>query len=413
MLRKLAVGLLALFFLGGAAMAANEPVTVDFWHAMSSGHQPNLQKLVDDFMAEYPYITVTLTYQGSYNTLQGKITAAIAAGNLPTIAQVYENWVTPIESILYPIGLHMTMMEINDIVDGLVPSNTFNGVLTTVPFNKSIMVLYYNVDLIPTPPATWAEFYDLAQTLTVDFDGDGVIDRYGTALRPASNPEQFLVFLNQAGGSILNADWTEVTINDAAGMAAIQYCGSLIPYTYVTSEYISDHMGQIAMFMDTSAGYGYNRDGAANLQAPYTPYRVGVAMLPAGPVTQGSMIQGTNLAVFDVPNQTQAQKDAAVLLARFLLRAENTVFWAMKSGYQPVTKSAYETQTWKDFVAANPYQQAMSAQMLLGFSQILHPSYGDMRTILSSTFDEIMRSAVTPLDGLSSMAEEIGAVLEE
>ncbi|MCX6098882.1 MAG: extracellular solute-binding protein, partial [Candidatus Bipolaricaulota bacterium] len=346
--------------------------------------------------------------QGSYSALQGKINAAVAAGNLPTMAQVYENWVTPIESILYPIGPHMTMMEAGDIVDGLVPSNTYNGVLTTVPFNKSIMVLYYNADLIATPPATWAEFYDLAKTLTVDTNGDGTIDRFGTGLRPAANPEQFLVYLDQAGGSILNADWTEVTINDAAGMAAIQFLGSLIPYTFVTSDYMSDHMAQVAMFIDTSAGYNYNKTAATN-----AGYNVGVAMLPVGPASQSSMIQGTNLAVFDVPNQTQAQKDAAVLLARFLLRAENTVFWAMKSGYQPVTKSAYETQTWKDFVAANSYQQAMSAQMLLGFSQILHPNYGDMRTILSTKFDEIMRSATGALDGLNSMAEEIEPLLSE
>ncbi|MEW5825418.1 MAG: ABC transporter substrate-binding protein [Candidatus Bipolaricaulota bacterium] len=408
MLRNVMVGLLAVLLLGAAAVAADEPVTIEFWHAMSSGHQPNLQKLVDDFMVAYPHITVTPVYQGSYSSLQGKINAAVAAGNLPAIAQVYENWITPLESILYPIGPHMAPGEAEDIIDGLVPSNTFNGVLTTVPFNKSIMVLYYNADLIATPPATWAEFYDVAKSLTADLDGDGTIDRYGTALRPAANPEQFLTFLDQAGGSILNADWTEVTINDAPGMAAIQFCGSLIPYTFVTSEYISDHIGKIAMFIDTSAGYPYNLTAANN-----AGFQLGVAMLPVGPVTQGSMIQGTNLAVFDVPNQTQAQKDAAVLLARFMLRAENTVFWATKSGYQPVTKSAYELQAWKDFVAANPYQQAMSAQMLLGFSQILHPNYGDMRTVLSTKFDEIMRGAVSPLDGLNDMAAEIELLLEE
>jgi multiple sugar transport system substrate-binding protein len=351
---------------------------------------------------------VTLTYQGNYTALQGKINAAVAAGNLPTIAQVYENWISPISQILYPIGPHMTMLEVNDIVDGLVPSNTYNGVLTTVPFNKSIMVLYYNTTLVPTPPTTWSEFYDLAKTLTVDTNGDGTIDVYGTGLRPAANPEQFLTFLDQAGGSILNANWTQVTINNAAGMAAVQFCGSLIPYTFITSDYMSAHIAQVAMFIDTSAGYGPNNDAATAAGFP-----LGVAMLPVGPVSQSSMIQGTNLAVFDVPNQTQAQKDAAVLLARFLLRAENTVFWAMNSGYQPVTKSAYELQTWKDFVATHPYQQAMSAQMLLGFSQILHPNYGDMRTVLSTKFDEIMRGAVSPLDGLNGMAEEIAPMLTE
>jgi multiple sugar transport system substrate-binding protein len=408
MLRKMVVGLLGVLLLGTAAMAVNEPVTVDFWHAMSSGHQPNLQKLATDFMAEYPYITVNLVYQGSYSSLQGKINAAVAAGNLPTMAQVYENWVTPIESILYPIGPHMTMMEVGDIVDGLVPSNTYNGVLTTVPFNKSIMVLYYNADLIATPPTNWAGFFDLAKSLTADLNGDGAIDRYGTAFRPAANPEQLLVYLDQAGGSILSADWSAVTLNGAAGMAAIQFLGSLMPYAFITADYMSDHMGKVAMFIDTSAGYNYNKTAATN-----AGYSLGVSMLPAGPATQSSMIQGTNLAVFDVPNQTQAQKNAAVLLARFLLRAENTVFWAMKSGYQPVTKSAYELQTWKDYAAANPFQQAMSAQMLLGFSQILHPNYGDMRSIISTKFDEIMRGAVAPLDGLNSMAEEITPLLSE
>ncbi|MCX6100460.1 MAG: extracellular solute-binding protein [Candidatus Bipolaricaulota bacterium] len=408
MLRKLAVGLLGVLLLGTVVMAANEPVTIDFWHAMSSSYVPTLTTLVNNFVAEYPYITVTLTYQGNYTALQGKINAAVSAGNLPTIAQVYENWISPISQVLYPIGPHMTMLEVNDIVDGLVPSNTYNGVLTTVPFNKSIMVLYYNTTLVPTPPTTWSEFYDLAKTLTVDTTGDGVIDVYGTGLRPAANPEQFLTFLDQAGGSILNSEWTPVTLNNAAGMAAVQFCGSLIPYTFITSDYMSAHIAQVAMFIDTSAGYKPNNDAAT--AAGFT---LGVAMLPVGPVSQSSMIQGTNLAVFDVPNQTQAQKDAAVLLARFLLRPENTVFWAMNSGYQPVTKSAYATQTWIDFVATHPYQQAMSAQMLLGFSQILHPNYGDMRTVLSTKFDEIMRSAVSPLDGLNGMAEEIAPMLTE
>ncbi|MDD5265415.1 MAG: ABC transporter substrate-binding protein [Candidatus Bipolaricaulis sp.] len=407
MLRRMMwVGLAALVVFGMATIA-QEPVTIEFWHAMSSGHQPNLQKLVDDFVAEYPYITVTLVYQGGYGTLQGKVDAAVVAGNLPAIAQVYENWVTPIESILYPIGNFMTDEEKADILDGLVASNTYNGVLTTVPFNKSIMVLYYNKSLVTTPPTTWAEFYEMAKALTVDLDGDGKIDRYGTAFRPAANPEQFLIFLEQAGGSILNGDWTEVTLNNDAGQAAAQFVGSLIPYSYVTSEYMSDHIKDAAMFVDTSAGIGYNVKAATN-----AGFELGVATLPAGPANYNSMIQGTNLAVFDTPNLTQAQKDAAVLLARFLLRAENTVFWAEKSGYQPVTKSAYNTEEWLDYVSSHDYQIPMSEQMLNAFAQILHPNYGDMRNVLSTGFEEIMRSVVSPLEGLESMAAEIEALLE-
>lgn len=400
------LGLVVVLLFGLFTLA--EDVTISFWHAMSSRHQPNLQKLVDDFMAEYPNITVELVYQGRYGDLQQKINAAVVAGNPPTMAQMYENWVTPIVDILYPIGPHMTDEEKADIIDGLIGSNTYDDVLVTVPFNKSIMVFYYRKDLVPIPPATWEEYLQMARDLTADTDDDGTIDRFGTGFRPAANPEQFLTLLEEAGGSILNEDWTEVTINNEAGLTAMDFAVSLAPYSLITSEYMSGpfQANQVCMFIDTSAGYYYN-----NKAAETAGFEMGVARVPAGPVNQKSMIQGTNIGVFDM-NQTQEQKDAAVLLARFLLRAENTVFWAQKGGYQPVTKSAYETEEWEDWVATHEYQQAMSAQMLDGFSQILHPNYGDMRDILSTAFEEAMLGEATPQEALDSAADELDALLE-
>jgi len=311
--------------------------------------------------------------------------------------------------VLYPIGPQMTDAEKADIIDGLVGSNTYNGILYTVPFNKSIMVLYYRTDLVPNPPTTWAEYLQMAKDVTLDEDGDGTIDRFGTAFRPSANPEQFLNFLEEAGGSILNDDWTEAAINNAAGLAAMEFAVSLAPYSLITSGYLSDPFaaGQLCMFIDTSAGYYYN-----NVAAGTGGFEMGVARVPMGPVNQKSMIQGTNVAVFDM-NQTQAQKDAAVKFARFLLRPENTVYWAEMGGYQPVTKSAYETEEWENFVAAHSYQVPMSAQMLDGFSQILHPNYGDMREVVGTAFEEAMVGEATPKAALDDGAAQIQDLLAE
>jgi len=404
MLRKITMLALAgvmLFALVGSA------VEIDFWHAMSTRHQENLQVLVDAFHEEFPDITVNVTYQGSYSDLEAKIGAAVVANELPTIAQVYENWVTPIAEVLLPIGDYMTQAEIDDIIDGLVPSNTYNGVLTTVPFNKSIMVLYYREDLVPNPPTTWGEYLTMSAALTTeDGDGDGYPDFYGTGFRPV-NPELFLNFLDQAGGSILNADWTEAAINGACGMNAGMFAADIAPYAFITNEYMSNHFPtKLAMFIDTSAGYYYNNQAAENAGVVMK-----VARVPAGAVSQGSMIQGTNLAVFDVGTYTQEQKEAAVTFAKFLIRPENTVFWAINSGYQPVVKSAYETQEWLDFVDTHEYQQAMSAQMLDGFSQILHEAYGDMRNIIATAFEEILAGAATWQDALNNAALEIEDLL--
>ncbi len=400
MLRKITMLTLVGVMLFGLAGFA---VEIDFWHAMSSRHQENLAVLVDAFHAEFPDITVNVTYQGGYGDLEAKIGAAVVAGGLPTIAQVYENWVTPIASILYPIGNFMTQAEIDDIIDGLVASNTYGGVLTTVPFNKSIMVLYYREDLVPVPPATWEEYVTMCAALTTaDEDGDGYPDFYGTGFRPV-NPELFLNFLDQAGGSILNEDWSLVEINNAAGLAAGEFVKDIAPYSFITNEYMSNHFpNKLAMFIDTSAGYYYNNQAAVGADVVMK-----VARVPAGAVSQRSMIQGTNLAIFDTDNYTKEQKDAAIDFVKFLIRPENTVFWAIRSGYQPVVKSAYETQEWIDFVEANDYQQAMSAQMIDGFSQILHPAYGDMRNIIATAFEESLAGVETPRVALGYAAHEL------
>ena len=400
MLRKITLLTLVGVMLFGLTGLA---VEITFWHPMSSRHQTNLQVLIDEFHAEFPNITVTATYQGSYGDLEAKIGAAVVAGGLPTIAQVYENWVTPIQEILYPIGNFMTVAETNDIVDGLVPSNTYNGILTTVPFNKSIMVLYYREDLVPVPPKTWGEYLGLAVALTTtDEDGDGFPDFFGTGFRPV-NPELFLNFLENAGGSILSDDWSEVTINNTAGLQAGEFVAAIAPYSYITNEYMSNVFpGKLAMFVDTSAGYFYNNAGAEGAGVVMK-----VARVPAGAVSQGSMIQGTNLAIFDTGDITKSQKDAAIDFVKFLIRPSSQVFWAINSGYQPVVKSAYETPEWLDFVAANDYQLAMSEQMLDGFSQILHPAYGDMRNIIATAFEEILAGAATPKEALDYAAEEM------
>ncbi len=383
-------------------------VEIDFWHPMSSRHQTNLETLIEQFHAEYPDITVNLTYQGRYGDLEAKIGAAVVANQLPTLTMGYENWFTPIASILYPIGNDMSDAEIDDIIDGLLSSGIYDGELKTIPFNKSIMVLYYREDLVPTPPATWEEYLAMSAELTgEDADGDGYPDFYGTGFRPV-NPELFLNFLDQAGGSILNEDWTEVEINNAAGLAAGEFVAALAPYSFITNEYMSNHFPRkLAMFIDTSAGYYYNNQAAENEGVVMK-----VARVPAGAVSQRSMIQGTNLAIFDTDRYTQEQKDAAVKLVKFLIRPENTVFWAINSGYQPVVKSAYETEEWIEFVAANEYQVAMSEQMLDGFSQILHPNYGDMRMIIATAFEEILEGVQTPQGALDYAAQELMELLD-
>ncbi len=394
----IALGLLALLFVGFAA-TATEPVTIEFWHRFSERHNDTLLELAARFQERYPHITVEWVYQGSYSALQTTINGAVVAGEVPTMTIFYENWIPAVADALVPLEPFFTAEEIADIVPGLLYEN-----LLTVPFNKSIMVLYYIEDYVPVPPTTWQEFYDLCVANTVDEDGDGQIDRYGTGLRPASNPEQFLALLAQNNGTILNEDWTEVTLDNEAGLEALEFYASLAPYAWITSEYLNSNIGYVAMAIDTSAGWYY-----WNKAAEGAGLTVKTAELPVGEKA-ASFIQGTNIGLFkDVPAEEFA---AGLLFLKFLLEAENTGYWAARSGYLPVTLGGLQSQTWLDHLATHPEAVASSIMMPLGVSQITHPNYGDMRDVLSTMCEEILLGAETLEDALAVAVSEIESLLE-
>ena len=394
----LALALLVLVTLGIAASAA-DVVTVEFWHRFSERHNETLETLATNFEALYPNINIEWVYQGSYSALQQSLNGAVVAGEVPTMSIFYEDWIPAVAEALLPLEPYFSTEEIADIIPGLLYKD-----MLTVPFNKSIMVLYYIEDYVPEPPTTWQEFYDLCVANTVDEDGDGQIDRYGTGLRPAPNPEQFLTLLEQNEGSILNEDWTEVTLDDPAGVEALEFYASLAPYAWVTSEYLNSNIGYVAMAIATSAGWYY-----WNQAAEEAGLTVKTAELPVGEKA-ASFIQGTNIGIFrDAPVEEIA---AGLQFLKFLLEPDNTAYWAARTGYLPVTLSGLQSEVWLNHLATHPEAVASSKMMPLGVSSLSHPNYGDMRYALGTMCEEILLGAASVEDALATAVAEIEALLE-
>jgi ABC-type glycerol-3-phosphate transport system substrate-binding protein len=376
-------------------------VTISFWHAMTGAHGEALAYLIQKFQQENPGIVVDLVYQGGYSALQQKLTAAVAAGQPPTIAQQYENWTTQWLDALVDLDLFVSEAVLSDILPQF--SQIFDGRVVTVPFNKSILVLYYRPDLIPNPPKTWAEFEEIVAKIGKD-EEKGI---YGTAFRPP-NPEIFLTFLAQAGGSILSEDWKTVIINNEAGLEAAEFAARVAKYALIQSAYISDAIKKgltIGMWIDTSAGYPFNMDAARVAGVP-----LAVAPIPCYK-NCAAMIQGTNLAIFGV-NQTKAQIQAAAKLIEFLLREDNIVYWAQKTGYLPVTRTAIFGKAWQDYIAQKPEQKVMTDQLLAGgFGQLLHPKYMDIRNVLITYWELLLKGQDTPKNIMDALAAEIASII--
>jgi multiple sugar transport system substrate-binding protein len=90
---------------------------------------------------------------------------------------------------------------------------TWRNKLYAVPYNSNTQLLWYRSDLVPTPPKTWTEMIDMAEALAkqgkphlIEIQGaqyEGVVVWFNTMLA-------------SAGGSVLNADATQVSLGQPA-----------------------------------------------------------------------------------------------------------------------------------------------------------------------------------------------------
>ena len=403
MVKKSVVLLLALAVLGLMVFAttgvAQQQVNVTFWHAMGGQHQTTLKALANEFMQANPNIKITLVYQGSYGTLGQKLLSSVIAGNPPVIAQMYEDdTVKYIQAdALMPLGPVLPTSVINDLPASMIADNTYlvkgKNVLMTVPFNKSAMILFYNTDLVKTPPTTWAELLQMAKSLTKN-------GNYGFGIRPY--PEFFIEFFHQAGGTIFNNDMTKCLINSPEGVKAMEYLLSLKPYSLYQSSYLSGPFGagKVAMYIGSSAGIPYVAKACAGNHGWMT------APLPAGPANGESEIQGTNLGVFTV-GTTQAQRDAAVKFIEFLLSKGATLQWAEETGYLPVLKSAINSPEWKAFLKDHPYAQAGEEMILKGFTAPHQQNWYNIRQQIGTAFEQVMLGKATPQAALDAAVQTI------
>ena len=406
MIRKVAIGLVVVLLMGVAAFATASSVEITFWHAMSGQHQVVLKALVQEFEQANPNIKVNLMYQGNFWQLPAKLLTAVTAGNPPTISQIYGNEALQYinANALLPLGEVLPKTVLEDIPASLIKINTYllNGKpeLVTVPFNKSAQVLYYNTNLVSSPPRAWDELLAMAKALTKN----GV---YGFGLHPAHGEPPFTVFLHQAGGQVLSPDFKKCLLNSEAGIRAMTFLLQIKPYSYYSTQYLSTPFGNgtVAMYIGSSAGIPFVAKASKGHHGWMT------AVLPAGPANNQTLIGGSDLGVFTL-GSTKAQQEAAVKFIEFLLSKKATLRWAEGTGYLPVLKSAIQSEEWKAFVEKHPEAAAGAKMIFGGFGFPHQQNWYDIDQVISNAFEQVMLGKATPKDALDAAAKKISGYLK-
>ena len=313
------------------------PVKVTFWHALGGEHGTIVDSLVREFNASQDEVEVDSQYQGNYGTLMQKLMAAVAAGNPPTLTGSYNNWtsvfieagaIVPMSRFVGDPAVGLSPAEVADFIPAFVEANTWEGTLYTLPFNKSVQVLYYNKELLDRAgvavPRTMDELARAAREVKAKTGLPGL------AMRP--DIDTFAAFFRAFGGEWLDSGGAPAFQHEA-GVRAIRFMQELVAdgAAYTFDGWLDEEFnkGNMAMFIHSNSTIPWVQQGAS--------FSWGTASVPAGDVAAAT-VAGQDLAIF--ADATAEEQLGAWKFVKWLLSPEVNARFSVGTGYLPVRRSA-------------------------------------------------------------------------
>lgn len=387
--------------------------TTTFWHAMGGPLGDALKKIVNDYNSQSSQ-PITLVNLGNYYTLSQKIMGAVASNTPPTAAQMYESWASELLAAnkIEPIENYLSLVDsakLAHVFPVLIEGNKWGDTLVTFPFNKSVPVFYYNIDLfekygIKKFPETWDEFREVAKKLTIDENGDGNPEIYGTAF--TIDVWIFATILYQKGGKLLDGD--SVCFYSEEGIETLTFLRDLIfkdRCAYLGTGYSHQDdfaNGRVAMIWGTIVSYAFMKDKIN--------FRLGIAPVPHDKY-RTVVISGTNVGIFKgVPTNF---KENFVKFINYFLEDSVQAYWASHTGYVPLTRTAFDNPALENFVSKVPGLKEAMLQVEYGDYEPRDPVWFTGRRILSEEgIEPALRGYAEPEQSLKRARDLIQAEMD-
>ncbi|MEL6309053.1 MAG: ABC transporter substrate-binding protein [Chloroflexota bacterium] len=366
MLKKVSalVVMVALAFVLSTVTAQDEPIELEFWHAMGGGLGEQTQLLVDRFNESQDGIVVTATFQGSYDDTYNALLASFDTDTSPNVIQ---NFDLASQTMLDTGRLvpAYELMEATDFdADVFVPAvrdyySDENG-MVAMAFNSSTPILYYNAELIAeagvelpdNDSLSFSELLEICDAIQANTDAEYCI----TLGQVGWYFEQILA---NSGGLYYNNDngrtgrASEVMFNDAIGVEVFEFLTGLYANGYApnlgntwTDTDTTFLAGQAAMIFDSTAGAAGLQEGA--------DFEVDTTYIPHADSTErnGVVIGGAALWLLD--SGDEEINLASWEFMRFMSEEAQQVTWHTGTGYFPVRTSLQENEELAAFWGTSP-----------------------------------------------------------
>ena len=368
-----------------------EPVTIQVFYpvAVDAPIADVLNGYIADFQVEYPHITVEPVFSGGYTDVQTAIQTTIDGGGEPPAVAVllatalYDlinaDYIVSLDG--YINGMADSDAFISDFLPAFLDNSYYDDQLWSLPFQRSAVVLYYNVDMLAengiAMPDSWQSWADAAQALTFQ---EGDTTNWGMLFSSDWPYWLFQPLAIGAGQNILIDDCT-VAFDAPEVVDAVQF------YIDLSAEYGAMPAGVQANWASSATDFASgmtamvtHSSGSLTSIISQAEFEVGVMPYPGRDAgTYASVPGGGNFYI--MKGAPQEKQDAAWKFIEFLTQPEYVADYSINTGYIANRYSAYETEAMVSYIAGVP--QALDTRDALEYAgaELATQNLGEVRTI--------------------------------
>ena len=396
---------------GTAKKGKEGKIVVRFWHAMGGPLGEVLNSMIDEFNAEHPGWFIKSESMGSYDALKQKLLASIVAHNQPDMAQSYEAWISTLlgGDALVDLGeLDPSFKnELDDFFPVFIKDSIYDGRLMSLPFNKSVPIIYYNKDLFrragldpEEPPQTWEEFARVARQLTRDLNGDGKPDLWGFEF--TDHATLFECLLIQNGGELFDLESRTMLFNSPEGVEALQYLVDLVRKDRAADFYLAGYQHQVD-FAAEKVAMIVASCVSRTFMAKQLKFDWGLAPL-LRKKQQGAMVYGTNIIIFS--RSSLEKQRVAWEFIKWFTSPLNAARWSLNTGYVPVRKSVLNLPVMLKESGENPNSLVPIQELDHAFFEPRFSQWLRIREYIGDAVKETLLGKTTPSEALNKAVKK-------
>jgi len=314
-------------------------------------------------------------------------------------------WIIPLPESKFP--------ELSQFLKPAVDTAMYQGRLYAVPDYSNADLLYYRKDILARagkqPPTTWAQLQQLAETVAPKY---GLYGYAGTFAPYEGLTVNFAAAVQSAGGSILSADGTKVTVDSPQALKGLNFLVNgfrqgWIPKVALTYEEESAQAAFEAgkfLFLDNWP------DVYAALSVPGPANKVygkfGVVALP-GPNGMGSgSLGGANLAI---SAYSQHQRTALNFI-KYMTDLSNERQMLETGSFPPVWTQLYTNPS---LIRSYSYLHVLEQAINSAQPRPAITNYDQASLAISSAVYQALTHQKQPRQALAEMASQLAQIIRD